>query len=135
MKSTLLTGPETRPLVFQGNLPPDYHISLIDIGLVLEYLMGGAYRCNYTRKSFRTLYNNLFGPKRVALRGRVWCWVVPELRCGLPCCLSQSLSPFRVKLLSPSPTTAALPPAGIRVRGLTDPADAQASPGAASLYP
>uniref|UniRef100_H9G719 Transient receptor potential cation channel subfamily M member 1 n=1 Tax=Anolis carolinensis TaxID=28377 RepID=H9G719_ANOCA len=48
----------------QGNLPPDYHISLIDIGLVLEYLMGGAYRCNYTRKSFRTLYNNLFGPKR-----------------------------------------------------------------------
>uniref|UniRef100_A0A670Z3I3 Transient receptor potential cation channel subfamily M member 1 n=1 Tax=Pseudonaja textilis TaxID=8673 RepID=A0A670Z3I3_PSETE len=37
---------------------------LIDIGLVLEYLMGGAYRCNYTRKSFRTLYNNLFGPKR-----------------------------------------------------------------------
>uniref|UniRef100_A0ABM5EXS9 Transient receptor potential cation channel subfamily M member 1 isoform X5 n=1 Tax=Pogona vitticeps TaxID=103695 RepID=A0ABM5EXS9_9SAUR len=48
----------------EGNLPPDYHISLIDIGLVLEYLMGGAYRCNYTRKSFRTLYNNLFGPKR-----------------------------------------------------------------------
>uniref|UniRef100_A0ACB8E5F0 Uncharacterized protein n=1 Tax=Sphaerodactylus townsendi TaxID=933632 RepID=A0ACB8E5F0_9SAUR len=47
-----------------GNLPPDYHISLIDIGLVLEYLMGGAYRCNYTRKTFRTLYNNLFGPKR-----------------------------------------------------------------------
>uniref|UniRef100_A0A8C3HUY2 Transient receptor potential cation channel subfamily M member 3 n=1 Tax=Chrysemys picta bellii TaxID=8478 RepID=A0A8C3HUY2_CHRPI len=39
-------------------------IFLIDIGLVLEYLMGGAYRCNYTRKSFRTLYNNLFGPKR-----------------------------------------------------------------------
>uniref|UniRef100_A0A8C3YAM1 Transient receptor potential cation channel subfamily M member 1 n=1 Tax=Catharus ustulatus TaxID=91951 RepID=A0A8C3YAM1_CATUS len=50
--------------VSSGNLPPDYHISLIDIGLVLEYLMGGAYRCNYTRKSFRTLYNNLFGPKR-----------------------------------------------------------------------
>ncbi|XP_077174505.1 transient receptor potential cation channel subfamily M member 1 isoform X3 [Paroedura picta] len=48
----------------EGNLPPDYHISLIDIGLVLEYLMGGAYRCNYTRKTFRTLYNNLFGPKR-----------------------------------------------------------------------
>ncbi|XP_056428512.1 transient receptor potential cation channel subfamily M member 1 [Hyla sarda] len=48
----------------EGNLPPDYHVSLIDIGLVLEYLMGGAYRCHYTRKSFRTLYNNLFGPKR-----------------------------------------------------------------------
>lgn len=27
--------------------------------------MGGAYRCNYTRKRFRTLYHNLFGPKRV----------------------------------------------------------------------
>ncbi|XP_051502041.1 LOW QUALITY PROTEIN: transient receptor potential cation channel subfamily M member 1-like [Myxocyprinus asiaticus] len=26
--------------------------------------MGGAYRCNYTRKSFRTLYNNLYGLKR-----------------------------------------------------------------------
>lgn len=50
----------------QGNLPPDYRISLIDIGLVIEYLMGGAYRCNYTRKRFRTLYHNLFGPKRVS---------------------------------------------------------------------
>uniref|UniRef100_H3BGC2 Transient receptor potential cation channel subfamily M member 1 n=1 Tax=Latimeria chalumnae TaxID=7897 RepID=H3BGC2_LATCH len=50
--------------VKKGNLPPDYHVSLIDIGLVLEYLMGGAYRCHYTRKNFRTLYNNLFGPKR-----------------------------------------------------------------------
>ncbi|XP_038640051.1 transient receptor potential cation channel subfamily M member 1a isoform X2 [Scyliorhinus canicula] len=50
--------------VKKGNLPPDYHISLIDIGLVMEYLMGGAYRCTYTRKTFRTLYNNLFGPKR-----------------------------------------------------------------------
>uniref|UniRef100_A0A8K9Y187 Transient receptor potential cation channel, subfamily M, member 1a n=1 Tax=Oncorhynchus mykiss TaxID=8022 RepID=A0A8K9Y187_ONCMY len=51
-------------LVFQGNLPPDYQITLIDIGLVLEFLMGGAYRCNYTRKQFRTLYNNLYGLKR-----------------------------------------------------------------------
>ncbi|XP_069772735.1 transient receptor potential cation channel subfamily M member 3 [Narcine bancroftii] len=51
-------------IYFQGNLPPDYRISLIDIGLVIENLMGGAYRCNYTRKRFRTLYHNLFGPKR-----------------------------------------------------------------------
>ncbi|XP_072373488.1 transient receptor potential cation channel subfamily M member 3 isoform X5 [Scyliorhinus torazame] len=51
-------------IYFQGNLPPDYRISLIDIGLVIETLMGGAYRCNYTRKRFRTLYHNLFGPKR-----------------------------------------------------------------------
>lgn len=52
--------------MFQGNLPPDYQITLIDIGLVLEFLMGGAYRCKYTRKSFRTLYNNLYGLKRVS---------------------------------------------------------------------
>ncbi|XP_029283252.1 transient receptor potential cation channel subfamily M member 1-like [Cottoperca gobio] len=50
--------------VKKGNLPPDYQITLIDIGLVLELLMGGAYRCIYTRKSFRTLYNNLYGLKR-----------------------------------------------------------------------
>uniref|UniRef100_A0A670KF23 Transient receptor potential cation channel subfamily M member 1 n=1 Tax=Podarcis muralis TaxID=64176 RepID=A0A670KF23_PODMU len=69
--NTRLGPPNTLHLlvrdVKKGNLPPDYHISLIDIGLVLEYLMGGAYRCNYTRKSFRTLYNNLFGPKRVRI--------------------------------------------------------------------
>ncbi|XP_012588118.1 PREDICTED: transient receptor potential cation channel subfamily M member 1 [Condylura cristata] len=66
--NTRLGPPSTLHLlvrdVKKSNLPPDYHISLIDIGLVLEYLMGGAYRCSYTRKSFRTLYNNLFGPKR-----------------------------------------------------------------------
>ncbi|XP_034437265.1 transient receptor potential cation channel subfamily M member 1a [Hippoglossus hippoglossus] len=50
--------------VKKGNLPPDYQITLIDIGLVLEFLMGGAYRCKYTRKSFRALYNNLYGLKR-----------------------------------------------------------------------
>uniref|UniRef100_A0A4W3IUM0 non-specific serine/threonine protein kinase n=1 Tax=Callorhinchus milii TaxID=7868 RepID=A0A4W3IUM0_CALMI len=43
----------------QNNLPPGYKISLIDIGLVMEYLVGGAYRSSYTRKSFRVLYNNL----------------------------------------------------------------------------
>uniref|UniRef100_A0A8C8M7S9 Transient receptor potential cation channel, subfamily M, member 1b n=1 Tax=Oncorhynchus tshawytscha TaxID=74940 RepID=A0A8C8M7S9_ONCTS len=53
--------------VKKGNLPPDYQITLIDIGLVMEYLMGGAYRCNYTRKNFRALYNNLYGLKRVRL--------------------------------------------------------------------
>ncbi|XP_045072686.1 transient receptor potential cation channel subfamily M member 1-like, partial [Coregonus clupeaformis] len=50
--------------VKKGNLPPDYQITLIDIGLVMEHLMGGAYRCNYTRKNFRALYNNLYGLKR-----------------------------------------------------------------------
>ncbi|XP_031795427.1 transient receptor potential cation channel subfamily M member 6 isoform X1 [Sarcophilus harrisii] len=45
--------------VKQSYLPSDYRISLIDIGLVIEYLIGGAYRSSYTRKSFRALYNNL----------------------------------------------------------------------------
>uniref|UniRef100_A0A671UCX7 Transient receptor potential cation channel, subfamily M, member 1b n=1 Tax=Sparus aurata TaxID=8175 RepID=A0A671UCX7_SPAAU len=51
-------------VILQGNLPPDYQITLIDIGLVLECFMGGAYRSNYTRKAFRNLYNNLYGLKR-----------------------------------------------------------------------
>uniref|UniRef100_G3P866 Transient receptor potential cation channel, subfamily M, member 1b n=1 Tax=Gasterosteus aculeatus aculeatus TaxID=481459 RepID=G3P866_GASAC len=51
-------------VVLQGNLPPDYQITVIDIGLVLECFMGGAYRSNYTRKAFRNLYNNLYGLKR-----------------------------------------------------------------------
>ncbi|KAM6960611.1 transient receptor potential cation channel subfamily M member 1-like [Aplochiton taeniatus] len=58
--------------VKKGNLPPDYQITVIDIGLVLEYLMGGAYRSNYTRKNFRNLYNNLYGlrrPKALKLLG------------------------------------------------------------------
>uniref|UniRef100_A0AAQ4RZ62 Transient receptor potential cation channel, subfamily M, member 1b n=1 Tax=Gasterosteus aculeatus aculeatus TaxID=481459 RepID=A0AAQ4RZ62_GASAC len=56
-------------VVLQGNLPPDYQITVIDIGLVLECFMGGAYRSNYTRKAFRNLYNNLYGLKRVRLVG------------------------------------------------------------------
>lgn len=50
----------------QSHLPPNYKITLIDIGLVIEYLMGGTYRCNYTRKRFRTIYNNLHGNSRVS---------------------------------------------------------------------
>ncbi|XP_027871107.1 transient receptor potential cation channel subfamily M member 7 isoform X1 [Xiphophorus couchianus] len=50
--------------VKQSNLPPNYKISLIDVGLVIEFLMGGTYRCNYTRKRFRIIYNNLHGSNR-----------------------------------------------------------------------
>ena len=53
----------------QGNLPPNYKITLIDVGLVIEYLMGGTYRCNYTRKRFRIIYNNLHGNNRVRSKG------------------------------------------------------------------
>ncbi|TRY55610.1 hypothetical protein DNTS_021490 [Danionella cerebrum] len=66
-------------IYLKGNLPPDYRISLIDIGLVIEYLMGGAYRCNYTRKRFRTLYHNLFGPKRQEYPGFSWIYLKGNL--------------------------------------------------------
>ncbi|XP_069380165.1 transient receptor potential cation channel subfamily M member 6 isoform X3 [Paralichthys olivaceus] len=43
----------------QTSLPIGYRLSLIDIGLVIEYLIGGAYRSTYTRKHFRAAYNRL----------------------------------------------------------------------------
>uniref|UniRef100_A0A8C5PFR9 Transient receptor potential cation channel subfamily M member 6 n=1 Tax=Leptobrachium leishanense TaxID=445787 RepID=A0A8C5PFR9_9ANUR len=46
--------------VKQSNLSPDYKMSLIDVGMVIESLIGGAYRSSYTRKSFRSLYNNIY---------------------------------------------------------------------------
>uniref|UniRef100_A0A7N8XPJ8 non-specific serine/threonine protein kinase n=1 Tax=Mastacembelus armatus TaxID=205130 RepID=A0A7N8XPJ8_9TELE len=53
--------------VKKRHLPPNYKITLIDVGLVIEYLMGGTYRCNYTKKRFRIIYNNLHGNSRVSL--------------------------------------------------------------------
>ncbi|XP_047469379.1 transient receptor potential cation channel trpm-like isoform X1 [Penaeus chinensis] len=40
------------------NIPRDYRYTLIDIGLVINKLMGGAYRSFYSRKKFRTCYEN-----------------------------------------------------------------------------
>lgn len=51
--------------LFQHTLLPVYRITLIDIGLVIEYLIGGAYRSSYTRKKFRALYNNLYRKHKV----------------------------------------------------------------------
>uniref|UniRef100_A0A663EWP6 non-specific serine/threonine protein kinase n=1 Tax=Aquila chrysaetos chrysaetos TaxID=223781 RepID=A0A663EWP6_AQUCH len=51
--------------VKQNTLSLDYKISLIDIGLVIEYLLGGAYRSSYTRKHFRILYNDLYRKHKV----------------------------------------------------------------------
>ncbi|XP_064619053.1 transient receptor potential cation channel subfamily M member 3-like isoform X3 [Lineus longissimus] len=39
------------------NMPQDYRYTLTDIGLVVEHLMGGAYRASYCRRKFKTLYN------------------------------------------------------------------------------
>ncbi|XP_052579010.1 transient receptor potential cation channel subfamily M member 7 isoform X3 [Peromyscus californicus insignis] len=77
-------GP-TNPMLFhlirdvkQGNLPPGYKITLIDVGLVIEYLMGGTYRCTYTRKRFRLIYNSLGGNNRRS--GRNTSSSTPQLR-------------------------------------------------------
>ncbi|KAM4675491.1 transient receptor potential cation channel subfamily M member 7-like [Discoglossus pictus] len=77
-------GP-TNPTLFhlvrdvkQGNLPPGYKITLIDVGLVIEYLMGGTYRCTYTRKRFRIVYNNVHGGNRRS--GRNTSSNTPQLR-------------------------------------------------------
>lgn len=48
----------------QTRLPAVYRISLIDIGMVIEYLIGGAYRSTYTRKRFRTMYSRLHNPAK-----------------------------------------------------------------------
>ncbi|XP_066967422.1 transient receptor potential cation channel trpm isoform X5 [Macrobrachium rosenbergii] len=39
-------------------VPRDYRYTLIDIGLVINKLMGGAYRSFYTRRKFRSIYEN-----------------------------------------------------------------------------
>ncbi|KAL8197263.1 UNVERIFIED_CONTAM: Transient receptor putative cation channel subfamily M member 7 [Gekko kuhli] len=77
-------GP-TNPALFhlvrdvkQGNLPPGYKLTLIDVGLVIEYLMGGTYRCTYTRKRFRAVYNSLSGSNRRS--GRNASSGTPQLR-------------------------------------------------------
>ncbi|XP_070293039.1 transient receptor potential cation channel subfamily M member 7 isoform X3 [Salvelinus sp. IW2-2015] len=45
--------------VKQNHIPKGYRVSLIDVGQVIEYLIGGAYRSTYTRKHFRAYYNRL----------------------------------------------------------------------------
>ncbi|XP_076020867.1 transient receptor potential cation channel subfamily M member 6 [Genypterus blacodes] len=45
--------------VKQTSLPRSYRLSVIDMGLVIEYLIGGAYRSTYTRKHFRAAYSRL----------------------------------------------------------------------------
>ncbi|XP_072289423.1 transient receptor potential cation channel subfamily M member 6 [Eucyclogobius newberryi] len=45
--------------VMQTSLPLNYRLSIIDMGLVIEYLIGEAYRSSYTRKHFRAAYNHL----------------------------------------------------------------------------
>uniref|UniRef100_A0A4W5LAJ9 Transient receptor potential cation channel, subfamily M, member 6 n=1 Tax=Hucho hucho TaxID=62062 RepID=A0A4W5LAJ9_9TELE len=46
--------------VKQTHIPKGYRVSIIDVGQVIEYLIGGAYRSTYTRKHFRAHYNLLY---------------------------------------------------------------------------
>ncbi|XP_030647683.1 transient receptor potential cation channel subfamily M member 6 [Chanos chanos] len=65
----------------QTHLAARYRISLIDVGLVIEYLIGGAYRSTYTRKNFRALYNRLHGAFKEGSRentGRFSRLSIPE---------------------------------------------------------
>ncbi|KAJ7412000.1 transient receptor potential cation channel subfamily M member 6 [Willisornis vidua] len=55
-----LTISRLEELYNTNTLSLDYKISLIDIGLVIEYLLGGAYRSSYTRKHFRIHYNDVY---------------------------------------------------------------------------
>uniref|UniRef100_A0A670JBW9 non-specific serine/threonine protein kinase n=1 Tax=Podarcis muralis TaxID=64176 RepID=A0A670JBW9_PODMU len=64
--------------VKQSTLPVDYKISLIDIGLVIEYLIGGAYQSSYTRKHFRVLYNSLYRKREV--NSVKWSQLLPSVR-------------------------------------------------------
>ncbi|XP_063782066.1 transient receptor potential cation channel subfamily M member 7-like isoform X2 [Pseudophryne corroboree] len=48
--------------VKKGKLSAQYKISLQDVGLVIEYLMGGTYRCSYTKRRFRAMYKRISQP-------------------------------------------------------------------------
>uniref|UniRef100_H2RSK4 non-specific serine/threonine protein kinase n=1 Tax=Takifugu rubripes TaxID=31033 RepID=H2RSK4_TAKRU len=64
--------------VKQTSLPEGYRLSIIDVGLVMEYLMGGAYCSTYTRKPFRAVYS------RLQKKGRRESWTaVSKQRHGL----------------------------------------------------
>jgi len=39
------------------HVPTGYRYTLMDIGQVMNKLMGGAYQASYCRKKFRTMYN------------------------------------------------------------------------------
>uniref|UniRef100_A0A4W5KNJ7 non-specific serine/threonine protein kinase n=1 Tax=Hucho hucho TaxID=62062 RepID=A0A4W5KNJ7_9TELE len=53
-----------------NHIPKGYRVSLIDVGQVIEYLIGGAYRSTYTRKHFRAYYNRLHADCMVSDHGR-----------------------------------------------------------------
>ncbi|XP_028852075.1 transient receptor potential cation channel subfamily M member 6 isoform X2 [Denticeps clupeoides] len=65
--------------VKQSLLPAGYRVSLIDIGLLIEYLIGGAYQSSYTRKNFRAVYNRLYAQDSSRSFGNVRKVAFPKL--------------------------------------------------------
>ena len=64
------------------HMPRNYSFTLIDVGLVINKLMGGAYRSSYTRRKFRSLYQHLTkrppAPQFAqSALGRVYRWLTP----------------------------------------------------------
>lgn len=61
-----------------------YNYTLIDIGMVIEHLMGGAFRSTYCRKRFRQKYNAL--RRNVSPGGG--CYLYKEQKVTIPCNLN-----------------------------------------------
>ncbi|CAL8248689.1 unnamed protein product [Merluccius merluccius] len=57
--------------VKQSSVPRGYRLTVVDMGMVVEYLIGGAYRSTYTRKHFRAAYNLLQIQNKEKARGSV----------------------------------------------------------------
>nr|XP_018667447.1 transient receptor potential cation channel subfamily M member 1-like isoform X2 [Ciona intestinalis] len=82
------------------NIPPGYRFTLTDIGLVIELLMGGAYRCSYTRKRFRLYYASKNKPA-TGMKKQL------SFRIGLPNIGQMTSSSTRTDLFN-NPTTDAM---------------------------
>ena len=48
-------------------MPKGYWYTLIDIGNVINMLMGGGFKCSYTRRRFRRIYIEIMSPVRLKL--------------------------------------------------------------------
>ncbi|XP_026883700.2 transient receptor potential cation channel subfamily M member 6 isoform X3 [Electrophorus electricus] len=71
-----------------------HKISLIDIGMAIEYLIGGAYRSTYMRKSFRAVYNQIHSALKEASQEGSGMVGKPRKRGVDPATAPQTQPPF-----------------------------------------
>ncbi|KAK0137547.1 Transient receptor potential cation channel subfamily M member 6 [Merluccius polli] len=69
--SSFLTVERLEELYNTSSVPRGYRLTVVDMGMVVEYLIGGAYRSTYTRKHFRAAYNLLQIQNKEKARGSV----------------------------------------------------------------